>query len=181
VYLYPRLRDATQEWTALLRGKSKCALPGFVIDQEQVIGLPKRAGRLTIISGAPRLGAHHQGPSPAIWSRVANCAKETLSRRGVVRRSIHLKRWLQRKSRWVPQPLFVIAKGGALDALAIVLPQPANQMRCAVEVNVNEDLLVHLQPRLFAFWLGFLRAPGTKINPLGQSLFFQRQADLVGF
>ena len=85
----------------------------------------------------------------------------------VVRRGVHLQRRLQRKSRWVPQPLFVIAEGGALDALAIVQPQPANQMRCAVEVNVDEDLLIHLWPRLFAHRLDFLRAPGTKINPLG--------------
>jgi len=98
-----------------------------------------------------------------------------------MRRSVHLKRRLQGKTRWVPQPFFFIAEGSALNSFAIVQPQPANQMRRAVEVYVDEDLLIHLWLRLFAFWVGFLRAPGTKIDPLGQTLFFQRQADLVGF
>jgi hypothetical protein len=54
-------------------------------------------------------------------------------------------------------------------------------MRRAVEVYLEKNLLIHLRPRLFAFWVRFLRAPGANVDPLGQTLFFQRQANLVGF
>jgi hypothetical protein len=60
-------------------------------------------------------------------------------------------------------------------------PQAPNQMRRAVEVNIDEDLLIHLRPRFLALWLGFLCAPWTKIDPFRQTLFFQRKANLVGF
>src|ERR1035437_10224921 len=128
------VRHFMQERPALVRGKLQSTLARFVIDQEQIVGLPKGAGRFADVSGAAGLGAHHQSSSPAIRSREANFAEKALSRRGVVRRGVHLERRLQGKSRWVPQPLFVIAEGGAFDSLAIVQPQTANQMRCAVEV-----------------------------------------------
>jgi hypothetical protein len=95
-------------------------------------------------------------------------------------RSVHLKCWFHGKSRRVPLPRLVIAKRGALDSLAIVQPQPPDQMRRAIEVNVDGDLLIHLRPRLFAFGLSFLRVPGTKIDPLGQTLLLQRKVNFVG-
>ena len=128
------IRDLAQEWAALLRGKPQSALPGFVIDQKQVIGIPKRAWRLASGSGAPSLGAHHQGSSPAIRSRIANRAEKALPFCCVMRRQVHLKRRLQRKPFRVPQPLLVVAEGRALDSLAIVQLQTPNQMRRAVGV-----------------------------------------------
>ena len=54
-------------------------------------------------------------------------------------------------------------------------------MNADIEVNVDEDLLIHLLPRMLGLWLGFLRAPGTKINAFRQAFFFQRKANFVSF
>jgi len=107
------IRDLAQEGPARSIRKSQGALTRFILDQEQVVGLPKRAWGLAHVSGTSGFRAHHQGSSPAIGSRVAHGAKEALARRGVMRRSVDLRRRFQGKTLWIPKPLLVIPKGGS--------------------------------------------------------------------
>jgi hypothetical protein len=62
-----------------------------------------------------------------------------------------------------------------------VQPQTPNQVRLIVEVYVDEDLLVHLGPCSVTDWLGLVDSPGADFNTLWQTLFFEREADLVRF
>jgi hypothetical protein len=54
----------------------------------------------------------------------------------------------------------------------------AGLVHAQFEVNVDEDLLVHLQ---HAAWPALGCASGADINTLGQTFLFQPEADLIGF
>ncbi len=59
--------DWMRERAALLLRKSKSALAGLVVHQEQVVTLPESALRLTCFPLPSCFSTHHQGPTPTVW------------------------------------------------------------------------------------------------------------------
>jgi len=63
---------------AFLRGEPKGALPGFIIDHEQVVDLGEGAGRLSCCLRPAAFGAAHENAAPAVGGRVADRADQRL-------------------------------------------------------------------------------------------------------
>ena len=81
------------------------------------------------------------------------------------RAGTELQRRLQGKTRGVLQPRRVVFESGALLVLADACPQPPDQMRGAVEIDIDEGFAVHHLP--FAGLL--LRAPRMRCGRFSSS------------
>src|ERR1019366_60062 len=132
-----------QEGSAFFFSKAQRAQTGLVVHQQQEVDFLERARHPALAFRAPAFHAAHERPPPTVGRRVADGAEHGRVCRRVKRTGTNLQGWLQRESRGIFQPGFVVFEGGACLVLARTGPQTPHEVRDAVEIHVYESLSVH--------------------------------------
>ena len=144
------LHAGREKRPAFVFRETQRALAGDIADAEQVIDFEQRARRALFFARLAALFALDQHAPPAIRRGVADRPEVLPSRRGVVRAFAERQRRLKRETGRVGEPCGVVFEGGAFLALAAARPKPADEMRRAFQINIDEEAAIR--------HAGFLRA-----------------------